>query len=220
MEDAHRELINDDIVEKTFSVEERGVVNKFISYISKIEEENKLHNTVNKTTAMWEQILFLEKTVQELNTRIGQLEQKSAVFERHYNSRKLYAPSFVKRKDQVLQAMEKTKIIDLNEVKEILGLKSSNYARQIMREIAKEADVAFVAGDSRIPSRLTSKHYTFQEVKDWLLSRMPLGSSMLISRLESQFFIPSAKLPEIVRFLHPQFKHLAWKDGQRIERVR
>jgi len=220
MEDAHRELFNDNVVGNPQTGRDRADANKFIAYYLKLEEENKLHNTANKTSAVLEYILSLERANNELNNRMGQLEQKIGQIEKHFNSRKLFAPSFVKRKDQILNAIEKNKILDVNEAKELLGLKSKCYVLQIMKEIAKEADVAFIVGDSRIPSRLASKHYTFQEVKDWLLSRMPLGSSMLISRLESQFFIPSQKLPEMVRFLHPQFKHLAWKDGQRIERVR
>lgn len=211
---------NDDIVENPQSIKDRGVVNKFITYINKLEEENKHHNTVNKTTAVWEYILAFERTTNELNNRIGQLEQKISILEKSSESRRFYAPSFVKRKDLILNSLEKNKIVDLNEVRQLLGLKSYNYTRQLMRDIAKEADVAFVTGNSRTPSKLVSKHFTFQEIKDHLLSKMPQHSSMLVHRLEEQFFIPNNRLPDMVRFLHPQFKHRAWKDGARIERIK
>ena len=220
MEDAHRELFNDCNVESSQSVKDRADANKFIEYYKKLEEENKLHNTANKTSAVWEYILSLERANNDLNTRMGQLEQKIGQIEKTLNSRKFYAPSFVKRKDLILNAIGKNKILDVNDTKELLGLKSKCYVLQIMKQIAKEEDLAFVTGDSRIPSKLVSKHYTFQEIKDCLLSKMPSNSSMLISRLEDQFFVPKIKLPDLVRFLHPQFKHLPWKDGARIERVR
>lgn len=219
MEDAHSGCNNDRDVEKVQSIGDRADVNKFITYISKLEEENKLHNTADKVSAVWESILYLERTNQELNTRLGQLEQKISLLEKHSQSRKLYAPSFVNRKEQILKAMEKSKILDVNEAKEILGIKSRSYARQIMKEIAKEEDVAFITGDSRIPSRLVSKHYTFQEIKDCLLSKMPLHSSMLAARLEEQFFVPHNKLPDMLRFLYPHFKYLKWNEA-RIERVK
>lgn len=220
MKDAHRELFNDCNVENPGIVKERGDVNKLITYLNKLEEENKLHNTANKVSAVWEHLLFLERTNNELNNRIGQLEQKISKIESHFNSRKLYAPSFVNRKEQILKAIEKTKILDVNEIKELLNLKSRSYTRQIMKEIAKEGEAVFVVGDSRIPSKLVSKHFTFQEVKDHLIGRMPLHSSTLVHRLEEQFFIPNNKLPALIRFLHPQFRYLKWKDGPRIERVR
>jgi len=208
------------VVKKNQSTENRADVNKFITYISKLEEENKLHNTANKVSTVWEYLLSFEKTTNELNNRIGQLEQKISALENHSKSRKLYAPCFANRKDQILKALGNNKILDVNTVKDLLGLKSRSYTRQIMKEIAKEADVAFITGNSRIPSKLVSKQFTFQEIKDHLLSKMPLHSSMLVYRLEEQFFIPNNRLPDLVRFLHPQFKHRAWKDGARIERIK
>lgn len=211
---------NDGIVEKTEIERDRGVVNKFISYISKLEEENKLHNTVNKATVLWEYLLNLEKTTYELNNRVGSLEEKISILEDRLESRKLYAPCFTNRKEKILKIIDEKKVIDVNEVKEVLGINSSNYARQIMQQVSKNADVAFVKGDSRTPSKLLCKHYTFQEIKDYLISHMPLNSTMLVSRMAQQFFIPEQKLPALLRSLHPQFKFLRWKDAPRIERIK
>jgi len=217
---AQLECSNDDIVEKTDIEGHRGVVNKFISYISKLEEENKLHNTVNKTTVLWEYLLGLEKTANDLNNRIGQLEEKMESVENRFESRKLYAPCFENRKEKILRVIDEKKVVDVNEVRELLGINSGNYAREIMQLVGKEADVAFVKGNSRTPSKLLCKHYTFQEVKDYLIAHLPLGSKMLVSRLAQQFFVSEQKLPVLVRFLHPQFKYLHWKDGPRIERIK
>lgn len=211
---------NDGIVEKPEIEIDRGVVNKFISYISKLEEENKLHNTVNKTTVLWEYLLNLERTTYELNNRIGSLEERLNTLEGRLESRKLYAPCFVNRKEKILRIIEEKKVIDVNEVKELIGITSSNYARQIMRQVSKDADVAFVKGDSRTPSKLLCKHYSFQEIKDYLISHMPLNCTMLVSRMTQQFFIPEEKLPALLRSLHPQFKFLRWKNSPRIERIR
>lgn len=220
MEDTQLGNSVDSIAGRGQSMVGRDVVNKFMSYISQLEEENKLHNTVNKFTAMWEYLLSLEKNNQDLNNRMGKMEQKISALENSLESRKLYSPSFVNRKDMLLRAVNEKKVLDVNEVKTLIGITSNNYARQIMRQVSKEADVAFMAGDSRVPSKLTSKHYTFQEIKDYLIGKMPVGSSTLVSRVSEQFFIPDEKIQEFTRFLHPQFKYLRWRDGARMERVR
>lgn len=220
MNDTHRCLFNDSILELKQNKEKNSDVNKFISYVRELEEKSKLQNTVNKTSAVWEYLLICEKAINEMNGRIGEMEQKIKLLEKQTASRKYYASSYVNRKEIILKTLEQDKFLNIDKVKQLLGLKSTCYVRQIMKEIAEGGEVAFVAGTSRTSSKLVSKNFTFQEIKDWLLAEMPLRSSMLVSRFAELFFVPEEKLPALVRSLSPQFRCLNWKTGLRVERIK
>lgn len=183
----------------------------------KISQLPKIHTALPELNAVWEHILFLEKTVETQNSRIGQLEQKQ---EQTANSRKLYATSLIDRKQKIADALRARKCIDVEEIKQMLHLTSQPQALKIMKEVAKDEKIAFIVGRSRVPSKLVTTDFTNQEIKDTLVSRMPFGASILLSRIQEQFFVEKMQLPELVRFLAPQFKYCNWKDGARVERVK
>ncbi len=180
------------------------------------KEDNPSISNFPKTLQNYYDNKYLSQKVDEFEIRLMALESVTS-------SRKNYSLTKEQQKQKLFAWLNKEKpdYINVNAVKNYLGLKSSsnNYVLSLMQELAKEKELQFITGFKGLPSGISFG--SPMSIAKTLLSNAKLGSYISISAW-SCFGLSEKEICQLVMRICRQgfFRRHVWKGKVRLQKIK